>query len=578
MLQIHGVRYFRSLVLVAVTCLTWLVAGSTLLVAQETKERPKEIVKPVVVFNLSNIDRIYSHANFLFKEIERPELMDFIGAQMANVRDLKGVDRTKPGGLMIVLADGIFPQPVPVAYVPLTDIKEFEQTLGTTPLRLQKSEDGEDRYDLVPRSGQRLAVRLMNGYALIGSKHEDLDRNFVDPGEYTASLSNRYDFAISANLKVVSQPVKTLLTNLLRSSTQAGMQQRDGEPDGAYQIRKAQTEGNLHFIESLLLDGEEATIGVKVEQDNKKAFIETIIRAKPDTPFAKELTGEVKPSYFGAAIDHTVPLSVSLAGPFNEFNRKTFAQVFKSSEQEINRGIAKLPQDAKTEDIPKLDATRLLFESLKATLDFGYFDGFAQFYGDPSQEFMVVGGLRLMEGKKFFTGLSDLLSRVKDTLPNNLEVEMSAASHGDAVFHRLTPNKVPKDIENTYGAQPSFYFGADNNAAWFAFGGKDALPKLRATMDKVEESKAHAPKADNLVPFELVLNLQQWAQLREAKGQAGPFAEYAKKSFTQPGSDTLRVDIRPVENGFRMRAQVENGFLKLLGNAIATRVDGGNKL
>lgn len=566
-LFVDWMRTFAVLALV----LAALSSGRNFSFAQD---KPKEIAKPVVVFNLASIDRGLSHANFLFKEIERPELMDLLGAGLANIRDFKGIERTKSGGLMIFLADGVFPTPVPVAYVPISDIKEFEQTLATTPVRLQKSEDAEDRFFIVPRSGQKLALRMTNGYAMIAQTHEQLDRNFVDPGEFTASLSNRYDIAVSANLKVVSAPVKQLLTNLLRSSAQAGMQQRDGEPDGAYQLRKSQSDGNLHFVESVLLDGEELTIGAKLEQDNKRAFLEAIVRAKADSNFAKELTGEIKPSYFWSAIDHNVPLSVSISGPFNDFQKKQFSQMLKVGEREANRGLAKLPADAKPEEIPQLDSTKLLFESVKATVDAGHFDGFMQFFGDPKSDFVIVGGMRLVEGKKFFTGISDILNRVKDTLPQNLKLEMSAVSHGDAVFHRLTPDKIDPDNALVYGDQPSFYFGADNNAAWFAFGGKDAVAKLRTTMDKVEESKQHAPKADNLVPFELVLNLSHFTQQRIEKGKPGPFAELAKKSFTQAGSDTLRMDSRPIDNGVRIRIQVENGFLKLIGNGIAKQIDG----
>lgn len=565
--------WLRPVAVVLLAVLT-LTSSRTHLLAQDDK--PKEIAKPVVVFNLASIDKVLGHANFLFKEIERPELIDFLGAGLANIRDFKGVERTKSGGLMIFLADGIFPTPVPVAYVPVSDIKEFEQTLATTPLKLQKSEDGEDRYELEPRNGQKLAVRLVNGYAMIAQNQEQLDRNFIDPAEFTASLSNRYDLAVSANLKVVSAPVKQLLNNMLRSSTQATMQQRDNEPDGAYQLRKSQAEGNLHFFESILLDGEELTIGAKLEQDNKKAFLEAVVRAKPDTAFAKELTGEIKPSYFWSVIDHNVPLSVSLAGPFNDFQKKQFAQMLKVGEQEANRGLAKLPADTKVDEIPKLDSVRLLFESVKATVDAGYFDGFVQFYGDPKDDFVIVGGVKLVEGKKFFTGISDILSRSKEAFPKELELEMSALSHGDAVFHRLTPEKIDANNALVYGEKPSFFFGADNNAAWFAFGGKNAVTKLRDTMDKVEESKQHAPKADNLVPFELVMNLSHWTEQRANKGKPGPFNELAKKSFTQPGSDTLRMDTRPVENGFRMRIQVEHGFLKLLGNGIAKQIDGKN--
>ena len=94
-------------------------------------------------------------------------------------------------------------------------------------------------------------------------------------------------------------------------------------------------------------------------------------------------------------------------------------------------------------------------------------------------------------------------------------------------------------------------------------------------MDKVEESKAHAPKTEGLAPFELVMNLNQWIKLRRAKDlPKGPLDQFTQQAFQQAGSDTLRFDIRPIENGFRMRFQVENGCLKLLGLGLAKQIDG----
>ena len=81
------------LVAAVLMALVVFVANSASSLAQ--KEKPKEIAKPVVVFNLASIDRVLGHANFLFKEIDRPELMDLVGVQLANIRDFKGVDRAK---------------------------------------------------------------------------------------------------------------------------------------------------------------------------------------------------------------------------------------------------------------------------------------------------------------------------------------------------------------------------------------------------------------------------------------------------------------------------------------------------
>ncbi len=572
--------------------LTVFVAMSLLLIslfpvslqAQETgksdttkKERPKEIAKPLVVLNIASINRLLDNASFLFKQVERPEIMDFIGAGLANLRDFKGLDRDKSGGVMIFLAEGLLPQPVPVAYIPVSDIKELTQTLAPTPLKLQPSPDAEDRYELIPRNGQKLYVRLVKDYALISQTPENLEREYINPGEFTDSLTSRYDIALSANLKTTPEAVKILLLNVLRTSTQAGMQQRDMEAEGAYRLRKAQAEGNLHFFESLLKEGEEFTLGMKLEKETNKGLLDVIIRAKQDTGFAKELMGELKPSYFTGAIDSTVPLSLSISGKLDKFQQKQYHEFIAITELEANRGFAKLPATAKRDEIPQLEGIKSLMQSLTATVDEGHLDGFVQIHGDPEKNFTVLGGIRVLEGRKFGEGLQDILGRLKnETAP--FEVELSATSYNDSVFHRLTPKKLGKEEERIYGERSAVYVGTDNNALWFAFGAEDAMPKLRAAIDRVEASKAHAPKVDDLKPIQFVMNMSQWVKLNSRREKPGQFNQLAQQAFNQAGNDVLRVNAQPIENGFRLRVQVENGFLRLIGLGIAKQIDGRQEL
>jgi len=571
----------RSVVTVVLTALVVILPlqvwaqGTT---TKTKKDRPAQVAKPLVIFNVASINRLLDDAAFIFKEIDRPELMDFVGAGLANLRDFKGIDREKSGGLMIFLAEGLLPQPVPIAFVPVTDIGELNQTLANTPVKLQKSPDAEDRYELIPQNGPKQYVRLVHGYALITQTAEHLEREFANPADFANPLSNRYDVAVSLNLKSTPDGVKTLLLGALRASTQAGMQQRDGEADGAYRFRKAQTEGNLHFFEGVLKDGEEATIGAKVDREQRKASLELIVRAKADTAFAKELMGAAKPSYFAAAIDSNVPLSLSISGEIQETQKKQYREFFAVGELESNRGFAKLPATAKKDEIPELESLKSFFASLKATSEAGHLDGFMQFHGDPEKSFSIIGGVRLIEARKFGEGLQDILTRLKnETTP--FSIELGATSYGEVVFHRLTPNSVGQSEQRVYGEKPAGYIGTDNNAVWFAFGGDDAMTKLKATIDKVEASKAHAPKTDDLAPFQLVLNLSQWVKLNANKVEKpGPLNELAQKAFNDAGNDVLRMDVRPIENGFRMRVQVENGFLRLLGLGIARAIDGRQEL
>jgi len=574
----------------------------------------REVAKPVITINLASVDTVLERADYLFSSIERPEISDLIAFKLSDVRDLKGINRDLPAGVMIFISEGIVPLPNPVGYVPVDDIGEFGQTLESVGAKLTKLPEAEDLYELIPQRGVSQFVSWQNGYAFIGQNIDTVDRPFANPAVFGKALADKYDLCASATLRNTPDHIRELLLVTLRNSTQAAMQQRDNEPEGAYRIRRAQAEGNLHFVESVLEHGEEATIGFKVDEAKNHAYLEFTLRAKPDTPFAEELIEAVgKPSRFAPALDATVPLSLSISAMLNDYNRKTLSELFSVGQTEISRGLSQLPPDTPKEDIPELESVRGLFDSLRATIKAGHLDGFIQFFGNAEDKFVLAGGVKLLNAPAFGTGLAGILERASK-VASDVEIEVGVASHGDVVFHRITGERASGGDRVMYGGVPSFYVGTDSQAVWFALGGEDALPTLRAAIDKVNAGQQQAPDKEQ-APFEFVMNMNHWVKIQaqgmeaararaeEARAAAeaaakeagqptsnpdqqrrdaernnrrrrGPrFNELAGKAFEEPGSDVLHVESRPIENGFRVRAQFENGFMRLIGLAIAGQID-----
>lgn len=593
-----------------------LLAGTRTAIAQDEKstESSREVARPVITINLASIDTALKRADYLFASIERPEISDLISFKLADVRDLKGINRELPAGVMIFLSEGIVPLPNPVGYLPVDDIGQFGQTIETVGAQLKKLPDAEDLYELIPPRGVSQFVSWQNGYVFIGQSLDTVDRPFANPAVFGKTLAEKYDLCASANLRNTPDHIRELLLATLRNSTQAAMQQRDNEPEGAYRIRRAQAEGNLHTVESVLKDGEELTLGFKVDEENNQAFLELVVRAKPDTAFAEELIEAVgKPSRFAPALDDTVPLSLSVSAMLNEYNRKTLSELFSVGQQEISRELSQLPPDTPKEEIPQLDSVRSLFDSMRATIKAGHLDGFLQFFGNVDDKFVLVGAVKLVNASGFGNGLAAILERASK-FSGDTEIELAVASHGDVVFHRIKGNRQSVGEQVMYGGTPSFYVGTDSQAVWFAVGGENALSTLRTAIDKVNAGQQQAPDQEQ-APFEFVMNMNHWVKLQsqgmeaararaeEARAAAeaaakeagqptanpeqrqrdsernprrarGPrFNELAGQAFEAPGSDVLRIDSRPIENGFRMRAQFENGFLRLIALAIAGQID-----
>lgn len=539
--------------------------------AQDDEDTPAH---PVVTVCVAGVDNIMDHIGYVFGEVERQETMDLIGAGLANVRDLEGLDRTKPAGVMIFVSEGLIPLPIPVGFLPVKDIGELGQTFGTMGAQLNAVPGEEDRYELIPRRGPTSFVVLQGDYAFIGQNEESINRTFALPEEFAGPLASRYDFCVSANLRKTPKAVRDLILMTIKNSAQASMQRRDDEPEAAYNVRRSQSEGNLHFVENVLRDGEELTLGFKVDQTAKNASLELVVKATPGSSFARELKdGIAKPSYFASAIDESIPLSGSISFMMDKLGRKTMLDLFNLGEQESNRGLAGLDRDVVVEDIPGQQATQDLFDALRETIKEGHLDGFVQFFGEPGEKFVIVGGVKLKNSSAFGSGLSDVLEQASRT-DANMDVELGVDSYGDIVFHRLSSRNRDAGDKRMFGQESALYFGTDNQALWFCVGGDAAIPTLRTAIDRIAAGNDTGLRRGELAPFQVIVNLTEWININQSDGdQSGRFAALALEAFDANGSDVIRADARLLKNGFRVRIQFENGFLRLIGLAISGRIE-----
>lgn len=562
------------------------LATALLPAASFAQEKPASIstepVSPVISINVASIERVMGNIDFLFDLVGRNEITDLIASQLANVRDLKGIDHKRPMGMMIFLQQGFIPTPIPVGYVPVEDIGELTQTVATMRAELKPVPGEEGAYEFIPRRGGSQAGIIQHNYLFLTEHVENLDQDFVDPAIFSRTLSDRYDIAISANLSTTPKAVKDLLLNTVKAALQTQMQQRDEEPDAPYRIRRANAESQLHMIENILKEGEELTFGLKVDREKQQAYIEFVVRAASDSRFSEELEGGIgKPSFFRGAIDESVPMSVSMSLLMNKTDRTTLTELFGFVTGEASRDLAGLPRETLPEDVPELQSAKDFFGSLTETAKEGLLDGFVQFHwanpDDPeSKHFVLVGGAKLKDAQFFGSGLQDILRRLKEQ--QNAPIEIAIDAHGDAIFHRID---IPQDGpgRQLYGDDFKIYLGTNSQAVWVAVGGDRALPTLKAAMDKVSAELENPTRGKSLAPFQFIVNGKHWLRYGTmANAFPERFAEMADEAFKQEGSDILKIESRPVQNGFRFRLQVKSGFLRLLGGAIAQRIDRGQDL
>eukprot|EP00913_Durusdinium_trenchii_P023451 g22029.t1 len=537
------------------------------------KAEPAEESVPVVVICAASADRLLNDVFDMFKIAGKPEMIGVIKGFLGNVDDLKGMDRTKPFGVMLYLSAGIPPTPSPV--------------------------DGKPgRYEVIGPN-RTLQVALKGGYAFIGNDESTLDREFPDPAKLSASLASRYDIAASANMNSIPKVTRELFATLLRSYSEAEFQQRDDEPDDVYQARKARGMRDLEFAEGLLLDGENLTIGLDANSKNKNAVIEVNLNARAKSKFGK-LLRDIGGTYskFANVLNAKAPMSISVSSNLRKSERTALVRNLRLAESRVSQGYRRLidlntaektepkagtpakEQPAENKEDKKVVANHpdvsKIINSLIATANKGHADFFMQFVGTPPETFTLLGGARIEDGRNLAAGMTNILRQVKTFRNENVpEIELNATTYKGVNFHRITPKQLPRQMTRVFGEKPSFLVGAGSTTLWIAVGGAKSTTALRQAMDAAGDRSKIGQKKESSAPIQMAVNMSSWFALignGNGNGRPGAVRELATKAFSK-GGDDIRVALRTTENGLRLRVKFGEGFIRFIGMAIYSRFE-----
>lgn len=551
----------RSLLLLAILAAPGLPAAF----AQETDEKP--VASPFVVVNIAGVERWQENVRYVFKAIERGDVSNTADGLLSRVNDLKGIDRSKPFGLMVYL-NGL--NPTLVGFLPVSNVDDLQKTLSLGPVTAKKVEGKDDRYELT--GGRRtLYVRFKNGFGFVADNSDVVEREFPDPAVVTRSLTARYDLAVRLNLDAIPESSRKILLSLLRGNIEAQLQQRDNEPAGEYRVRKASGMSNLQLLEQLLSHGRYVTLGWDVAPDRKKAVLDIELEARPESELSSYLINVgSKPTQFRGVLSDRSPLAVSLSWALDKSRQQSLVEIIKAGRESVSPVNPAEAEKIKSDPLLRAAAVSLLDQAL-ATAEQGHLDFFAQMSNVSEGRFAFTAGLKVNDADAVSGPLSNLLGAMGENSPFK-EIQRDVDSHRGVSLHKLVPKTVRGPDRALYGEQMAIHVGAGQKAVWLAVGGAEAVPALKKAMDTIADAAAGPPQEGSADPFRMVFNMDAWKELNGEPDRPQPGRELMRKAF-EPGSDSLRIDVRPTENGARLRFEFDEGFLRWLALAIAQRVD-----
>ncbi len=544
-------RHLSKLLFVALL-VCWVSTCSPVAIAQEADEPAEKVPeKPFAVVSVAGIERMLGALDFSFEAADRPEASEALTGFLERAGDLKGIDHRQGFGIMIYLS-GIMPQPV--GFAPVDKIEDMMKTVELGPFTTKKID--AENYELKGTGGS-VFVKLVGRYAFFSNQQERLDREFPDPAPITQRLAKQYDIAAMVDLNSLPEDQKNLLATLLRGSADANLQRRDGETEAAHRIRKAIGENHAALLEQVLRQAREVTLGWKLSAERRQAALELSVIAYRGTELETLLTElNATRTQFTNFLKGDAPLTFASTWKLDKRGKTLFDEIVQAL-----AGTIPSATEANEDD-----PIQQMFRAARADVESGGLDFAIRFLGEPKGPFVLVGGLKVTDGRAMEAGLAELCTYLLETGKVD-DIEVDVDKYQGIRVHRVDLISRDNDNDRIYGGKPSLYMGVDDKTLWIAVGGDEALPVLYEQIDKLAEP---ADKAVPGVPMQFVINMSDWMSLGEENDRRNRVGRTFQEAFTRENS-TMRIELRSIENGARLRLEWNEGFIRFVGMMLARR-------
>ena len=454
-------------------------------------------------------------------------------------RGLAGLDVKRPLGVVLT-TDGN-----DIAVHGFVPVKSLDKLLDSLQAVTGPTEQSGNTRSLTLPNGIALDVEEDDGWAIVSPQGIDVEA--VDPTPLFAPLSENYTLGIELFPHLLPNSLRQQLRMLIEQGAAAAGEQGQ-KLDGRALAAALDSLGNT---ESLAL-------GIAIDSEKDRLFIENRTVAVPGSPMAQAMEGSDKG-------ESTVPMPPAADGKRPTVRVHVVQAVPAASRQEAQIMLDQaLPPDS-NDPLTKTLAL-LLRESLASVLATGGIDAAvcvdttaaAKQTALPS----ITAGLRVKDGaalenrvKQSFGGLNG----AKKLLPPGVDVAFDSGKVGTTNLHTINVDLSGTDAAESLGKSLELTLAVAPDYAFLMAGGD---PRQRLATLLGPDGKAD-PQAKPIVSVDVSVNrMLAYAAARGAlPAEAVPTAE-DDGGDKQDGN--IKVLIRPIERGVATRVSADGSAVRAL--------------
>jgi hypothetical protein len=465
-------------------------------------------------------------------------------------RGLAGLDVKRPLGAVVTTDGG------DIAVHGFVPVKSLDKLLDSLQAVTGPSEQSGDTRSLTLPSGIALDMVEKDGWAIVSPQGFDVEA--VDPAPLFAPLSENYSLGIELFPHLLPDSLRQQLRMLIEQGAAAAGEQ--GQPFDARAIGAA--------LDSLA-DTETLVLGIAIDTEKDRLFIENRFVSVPGSPAALAMEGSDKGQ-------SSVPLPPAADGKRPAVSAHLVQPVPEASRREV---LAILDQALPSGSNDPLTKTlSLLFrEAIASVLATGGIDAAVcvdtTAAAKPTALPSITAGMRVKDGaalenrvKQSFGGQDG----AKRRLPPGVDVAFDSGKVGTTNLHTITVDLSGTDAAESFGRSLDLTLAVTPDYAFLMAGGD---PRQRLATVLAPDAKAD-PQSKPIAGIDVSLQrlLAYAADRGVLPAEAVPASQ--EDGNDEPGGN-VRLLVRPIERGVATRLSVDGSAVQAVAAGAGAANAGG---
>ncbi len=481
---------------------------------------------------------------------------------------LKGIDLEKPAGVMFFFDEGS-DEPDVLAFIPVTNLEDLLTQLA----HYAEVDENDGITSITPSDGPTLLVKQQGDVAFISNKAEQLKELPANPSTMLGDMPSKYNLAARIYGQRIPQSICDQIMSTIREGMESSLAQMD---DDIADIQRKNIELQMKQMESLIKETKEVEAGFAIDEQKQNLSFDVHMTGESDSKLARQIAAarSVKPRFSGFLIDGAA-FSAHVCSKAAAEDADYTKSMMSDARNKVIKHLDESDHLSAEESSAAKDLVKSFFEVLDNTLDKGDINmGLVGTYDGKALNAALA--IQLADPQAMQKELDRAIKLIQAKVGDKMSVKMNATKNQYATFQEIDV-ALPEDNEKprkVFGDQLKLNFGLSSDAAYLTLG-DGGLELLNKAMSNSKSNEKKSLSEMNVYLAQILHFASTVADDEHAGELLGKMAD----KLAEGGKDRISITTDAIENGMKMRFEIEDGFLESIGMAIrefSSRGFGGN--